>query len=176
MKKWRRGVLRAIRNRPGRPGTCTGASTFTGSVPLPRWSFRCTYSMSRSVRSTIRHHQFVADRERAFHLLPAPGPSSCKCGLIELLFELQRRAFVRRHLAHVFEVLPVDAAPGHARVGLLHGDVAHRRLDLGRGRSAARRSRCRLRPSPAGSACCPRSLRTSASDVKQIRSPRRSRA
>src|SRR5207244_4754471 len=47
------------------------------------------------------------------------------------VIELQWRAGVRRYLGHVFEVLPVHAAPGDARVHFFDGDLAELGLDVG---------------------------------------------
>ena len=85
--------------------------------------------MSRSTRSSIRTTSSSPT---------ASGPSTgsqhrALLGVlldVERLLQLQRRAFVGRHLGHVLEVLPVDAAPGDALVDLLHRDLAHAGLDL----------------------------------------------
>ncbi len=67
-------------------------------------------------------HPSVADFHRAAHGFEHGA-------FLRVLFgekglcQLERRAFVGGHFAHVLEVLPVDAAPRDALVHFLQGDV-----------------------------------------------------
>jgi hypothetical protein len=64
------------------------------------------------------HDQFVAHGERPIDRVEHLAGGGRLLG-VQGLLERQRRAFVRRDLAHVLEVLPVDGSPTDAVVDLL---------------------------------------------------------
>ena len=78
------------------------------------------------------HDEFVADAYRAFDRLQRRAPGGVDLG-VERFFELERSAFVGRDLAHVFEVLPMDASPGDTRVHFSDDDFAQLGFDIGGG-------------------------------------------